>query len=72
MKTKATKQSKVAEVIQSLEIGQSFNKREFITSVWGNSDYFLDRSFDVLFSKAKKELIGREFKTEKGFIIRTK
>jgi len=72
MKTKATKQSKVAEVIQSLEIGQSFNKREFITSVWGNSDYFLDRSFDVLFSKAKKELVGREFKTEKGFIIRTK
>lgn len=72
MKTKATKQSKVTEVVQALEVGQSFNKKEFITSVWGNSDYFLDRSFDVLFSKAKKSFPEREFKTEKGFIIRTK
>jgi hypothetical protein len=72
MKTKATKQSKVTDVIQALEIGQSFNKREFIKSVWGNSDYFIERSFDVFFSKAKKELLGREFKTEKGYIIRTK
>lgn len=72
MKTKVTKQSKVTDEIQALEIGQSFNKKEFVISVWGQSDYFVDRSFDVLFSKAKKELLGREFKTEKGFIIRTK
>ncbi len=72
MKTKTTKQSKVTDVIKALEIGQSFNKKEFVISVWGQSDYFVYRSFDVLFSKAKKELIGREFKTEKGFIIRTK
>lgn len=72
MKTKATKQSKVTDVIQALEIGQSFNKKEFTTSVWGNSDYFIERSFDVFFTKAKKELFGREFKTEKGYIIRTK
>jgi hypothetical protein len=72
MKTKATKQSKVTEIIQSLEIGQSFNKREFTTLVWKRTDYFVERSFDVMFNTAKKELLGREFKTEKGFIIRTK
>ena len=32
MKTKATKQSKVTDVVQALEIGQSFNKRDFIKS----------------------------------------
>ena len=72
MKTKATKQSKVTDVIQALEIGQSFDKREFIKSVWGDYDYFIERSFSVFFMKTKKELLGRKFKTEKGFIIRTK
>lgn len=72
METKATKQSKVTEATQKLEVCQSFNKKEFVISIWGNSDYFIQRSFDVCFSKAKKELLGREFKTEKGFIIRTK
>ncbi len=67
-----TKQKRVTEQITSLEVGQHFNKKEFIVSIWGNSDYFIDRSFDVLFSTAKKELQGREFKTEKGFIIRIK
>ena len=72
MKTKATKQSKVTDVIQALEIGQSFDKRKFIKSVWGDYDYFIERSFSVFFMKTKKELLGRKFKTEKGFIIRTK
>ena len=72
MKIKATKQSKVTDVIQALEIGQSFNKKEFIISVWGNSDYFIDRSFDVLFNSAKKAFPEREFRTEKGAIIRLK
>ena len=72
MKTKATKQSKVTEVIHALEVGQSFNKKEFTTSVWGQSDYFIQRSFDVLFTKAKKEFPEREFKIKEGLIIRSK
>lgn len=72
MKTKTTKQSKVTVAIQALEVGQSFNKKEFTTSVWGQCDYFIERSFDVFFCKAKKELSSRDFKTEKGHIIRTK
>ena len=67
-----SKQKKVTEQVSSLEIGQHFNKKEFIVSVWGSSDYFIDRSFDVMFSTAKKVLQDREFRTEKGFIIRTK
>ena len=71
MKTK-TKKYQVETKIKSLEVGQQFNKREFITLVWGRTDYYVERSFDVMFNTAKKELDDREFKTEKGFIIRTK
>ena len=71
MKT-GTKKYDVTTKIKSLEVGQSFNKREFIKLTWGNCDYFIERSFDVIFNTAKKELADREFKTEKGFIIRTK
>jgi hypothetical protein len=71
MKTK-TKKYQVETKIKSLEVGQQFNKREFITLVWGRTDYYVERSFDVMFNTAKKELADREFKTEKGFIIRTK
>jgi hypothetical protein len=71
MKT-GTKKYQVESKIQSLEVGQSFNKKEFIISVWNKNDYFVQRSFDVMFNTAKKELSDREFVTEKGFIIRTK
>jgi hypothetical protein len=71
MKT-GTKKYQVESKIKSLEVGQQFNKREFIISVWNKNDYFVQRSFDVMFNTAKKELSDREFVTEKGFIIRTK
>jgi hypothetical protein len=71
MKT-GTKKYQVESKVQSLEVGQQFNKKEFIISVWGKSDYFIDRSFDVLFNTAKKALSDREFKTDKGCIIRNK
>ncbi len=69
---KSTKKMQVSCAVKQLEVGQSFPKKEFIISVWGDSDYFIDRSFDVMFNSAKKELQGREFKTEKGQIIRIK
>jgi hypothetical protein len=71
MKT-GTKKYQIESKIKALEVGQHFNKREFIILVWGRTDYFVDRSFDVMFNTAKKELIDREFKTEKGVIIRIK
>lgn len=69
---KFTKQGQVHAKVQSLEIGDSFNKKEFIITLWGRSDYFIDRSFDVMFNTSKKVLPEREFKTEKGRIIRIK
>ncbi len=69
---KGTKKYQVETKIKSLEVGQQFNKREFITLVWGRTDYFVERSFDVIFNTAKKELSDREFRTEKGVIIRIK
>jgi hypothetical protein len=69
---KLTKQAQVRTKVQSLEVGQQFIKKEFIISVWGNSDYFIDRSFDVLFNSVKKSFPEREFRTEKGVIIRIK
>jgi hypothetical protein len=71
MKT-GTKKYYVTEKIKSLQVGQQFNKREFVKLTWGNTDYFIERSFDVIFTTAKKELTDREFKTEKGCIIRIK
>ena len=41
MKAKS-KQKKVSEKIASLEVGQNFNKKDFITSIWGSSNYFID------------------------------
>jgi len=71
MKT-GTKKYYVTEKIKSLQVGQQFNKREFIKFTWGNCDYFIERSFDVIFTTAKKELTDWEFKTDKGCIIRIK
>jgi hypothetical protein len=71
MKT-GTKKHQVESEIKALEVGQHFNKRDFITLVWGKTDYFVERSFDVIFNTAKKELADREFKTKKGVIIRIK
>lgn len=59
-------------MLEAMEVGHSFNKKEFVVSIWGRSDYYIDRSFDVMFTTAKKEMPSKEFKTEKGFIIRTK
>jgi hypothetical protein len=69
---KETKKNQVENKIKSLEVGENFNKKEFVVSVWGNSDYFINRSFDVFFNIAKNNLTDRKFKTEKGLIVRIK
>lgn len=71
MKT-GTKKYHVTEILKGLEVGQKFNKKEFIMLVWKRTDYFLERSFDVMFNTAKKEFPERNFRTEKGCIIRIK
>jgi hypothetical protein len=67
-----TKKNKIKKKIESLVIEESFDKRAFIKSIWGERDYFVDRSFDVLFNNAKREFPERKFKTKEGSIVRTK
>jgi hypothetical protein len=71
MKAK-TKPTKIKDVLETLEIGQTIIKDDLIISIWRDNDYFISRSFDVHFINAKKQLPDKEFITKKGFIIRTK
>lgn len=70
-----SKKSKVeilTEKLESLEEKKSFSKKDFITEQWGDYDWFLDRSFCVTFTHAKKLLPLKTFKTIKGSIFRIK
>ena len=69
MKAK-TKQQKIKEVIEALEVGEGVDKDNLIITIWGDYDYFISRSFDVHLNSAKKQLENREFKTKKGYIVR--
>ena len=67
-----TKLELVSKALMTLGVGGQFSKKEFITTYWGNYDYFVERSFDVSFCNAKKEFTDREFKCKKGIITRIK
>ena len=69
---KITKQHKIKEALETLDINDSLDKDALVITIWGEIDYFIVRSFDVTLTKAKKELEGKEFKTWKGSIIRIK
>ena len=69
MKAK-TKQQKIKEVIEALEVGEGVDKDNLIITIWGDYNYFIGRSFDVHLNSAKKQLENREFKTKKGYIVR--
>jgi len=63
---------KVAEALEPLEVGQQFDKKAFIILHWGYCDYFVERSFDVMFCKAKKLMPEKDFKTKDRVITRIK
>ena len=67
-----TKSKLVSKALITLGVGGQFSKKEFITTYWGKSDYFVERSFDVAFCNAKKHFPEREFKTKKRIITRIK
>jgi len=72
MPRKKTYPQKVAEKLQSLKLAQSFSKKTFIKEVWGDDDYFVDRTFSVAFASAKKLLPEKQFKTIEGNVTRIK
>ena len=69
---KITKQHKIKKALETLDINDSLDKDALVITVWGEIDYFIVRSFDVTFTKAKKELEGKRFRTFKGVITRIK
>jgi len=63
---------KVEQALEPLEVGEELNKKEFILLHWGYWDYFVERSFDVTFCKAKKLMLEKDFKTKDRVITRIK
>lgn len=71
MAKKKTYPQKIAEKLETLKkINDSFSKKEFIKEVWGDDDYFIDRTFSVSFAKAKKLMPDKLFKTIDGQVTR--
>jgi hypothetical protein len=60
----------IREALEQLNIGEGFNKQQFIVSVWGDVDYFLERAFDAMFCEIKKEFADRKFKSIKKVVTR--
>jgi len=69
-KHKVTYQGIVSDKLSSMEIGDSFSKKEFILENWEDYDYYICRSFDVIFTHSKKNFPDKTFRSIKGFITR--
>lgn len=61
----------VLNQLEGMEVYESFVKKDFIKKHWKEYNYFVDRSFTVYFSKAKKLLPEKTFKCLRGVISRT-
>jgi hypothetical protein len=55
MKKKSIK-LRITEKLDSIELQKSINKKELVIEIYGNDDYFIRRTFDVILCNAKKEL----------------
>lgn len=60
----------VFEKLEQLGVGQTLPIKQFIQSIWGDYDDFIRRSFDVMYSAAKKKLPTRHFQVVRGEIKR--
>lgn len=67
---KRKKGKAIKQALEQLNIGEGFDKQQFIVSIWGDVDYFLERSFDAMFCEIKKEFTDRTFKSIKKVITR--
>lgn len=71
-RTRVTIVEKIYNKISKLEVGDTLDRVDLVKSIYNNYDYFIARSFDVSYSKAKNKLPGTWFKTIKGKITRLK
>lgn len=56
--------------LEEMQVDEKFSKKKFILQHRFRYDFYMDRSFCVLFVKAKQQLKGRTFKCIKGQITR--
>lgn len=64
-----TKVSIIFNALSFLNVGDTINKTEFITLHWGDCDWFIERTFDVAFCKAKKLLPTKVFRSRRDKTI---
>lgn len=53
----------VQELFEKLEVGEIFDIKEKLFEIYGDEDFYIRRSFDVMASRARKLLPERTFKT---------
>lgn len=68
---KITIPQKLYGLLDSLEIGESTNKRKFILENWHTFDHYTKRSFDVVICNTKKLMPYKKFDSRSKEIIRT-
>lgn len=67
---KVSKVNKLIELLDSLEVGDNFKIRQYVTDNWERFDYFTKRSFDVSICNAKKFLPNKRFNVDRINITR--
>lgn len=68
-KKSVTRVSLIVDTLSSLNVGDTINKTEFITLHWGECDWFIERTFDVAFCNAKKQLPTKVFRSRRDKTI---
>jgi hypothetical protein len=68
---KTTKVNKLFTELDSLKLGDSLKKSEYVLENWDRFDYFTKRSFDVALCNAKKMMPTKSFEIDRIKITRT-
>jgi hypothetical protein len=67
---RATYLAQLIEIMDAMEVGEKFNKKDFIKKVWLEHNYYVDRSFSVFLVTAKKTFADKKFRSINGYLVR--
>jgi len=67
---RATIPQRIEENLSKLNVNDSLDKNALILELYLQNDYWITRSFDVNYYKAKKQLLKMKFKCSKSVITR--
>ena len=68
---KTTRVQYIINALIGLEVGDTFDKSDFIKFHWERVDWFTKRSFDVAYCTARKSFSERQFIAKHNIITRT-